>query len=149
MTEPEGINYIDSALMQKMCHPIAVDLFDSFTEPMTKFDDHERALLESALGNPQQKYYPTFVKKAAILYYGLIKNHPFKNGNKRMATATLLTFLFINNLWLKEDDRKIEDYLVTLAKRVANSKGSEKKSEFLFEIELWLVQNIVSSEAIK
>ncbi len=128
--------------MKKMCHPIAVAIFDSWSEPMTDFDDHERALLESALGNPQQSYYPTFTKKAAVLYYSIIKNHPFKNGNKRTATATLLVFLFINNYWIVDAKKEVEDYLVNLATRVSASKGSEHRDAFLSEIENWLNDHI-------
>ena len=145
MIELNQINYIDFDLMKKMCHPIAVALFDSPKEPMTKFDEHEYALLDSALNNPRNSYYPTFPKKAAVLYYGIIKNHPFKNGNKRTATATLLTFLFINNFWI-DSERDTEDYLVNLARRVANSKGSEQREEFLREIESWLNEYIRGNE---
>lgn len=148
MTEPDRINYIDLELMEKMCHPLAVAVFDSGKEPMAKFHDHELALLESALNNPRQafggvEWYPTFSKKAAILYYGLIKNHAFKNGNKRIATATLLVFLYINNRWIEGTKQATEDYLVNLAKRVADSKGTEEKDIFLSEIERWLETRIV------
>lgn len=148
MIKPDFINYIDFDVMEKMCHPIAVALFDSSNEPMTHFGKHDRALLESALNNPRQIFdkkelYPTFVKKAAILYYGLIKNHPFENGNKRTATVTLLTFLFINNFRLLDADIIIEDYLVELAKRVAISEGSIQKDGFLKEIETWLAEHLV------
>ncbi|MBI3589629.1 MAG: type II toxin-antitoxin system death-on-curing family toxin [Candidatus Liptonbacteria bacterium] len=134
-------------MMEKMCHPIAVNLYDSMAEPMPKFTDHEGALLDSALKNPQQSYYPTFTRKAAVLYYGLIKNHPFKNGNKRTATASLLVFLFINNFWLgvpdNEFERDIDDYLVNLAQKVARSEGSSGRDKFLAEIETWLSEHIV------
>jgi death-on-curing protein len=153
MIENKEVLYIDFNLMRTMCHPIAMTLFDSKVDPMTDFDDHERALLESALNNPRQTYegkdlYPSLFKKAAILYYSLIKNHPFKNGNKRSATATLLAFLYINNVWTKnilEGNKKkeIEDYLVTLAKRVASSIGTKEKEEFLKEIEDWLEAHTV------
>ena len=135
--------------MKKMCHPLAVALFDSSVEPMTGFDEHERALLESALGNPQQTFsgqdlYPTLVEKGAILYYSLIKNHPFKNGNKRTATATLLVFMYINGLWLRKSEKdENENYLVELAKRVSSSWGDEEKNKFLVEIADWLKNKMV------
>lgn len=134
--------------MQKMCHPIAVALFDSTYEPMTTFDDHEKALLESALNNPRQTFngndlYPLLTEKAAILYYGLIKNHPFKNGNKRTATASLLVFLFINGFWVYDGNTQVEDYLVELAKRVAKSEGSGDKEKFLVEIKEWISGHIM------
>ncbi|MEK7505227.1 MAG: type II toxin-antitoxin system death-on-curing family toxin [Patescibacteria group bacterium] len=149
MTESKATNYIDFELMRKMCHPFAVALFDSTVDPMTKFDEHERALLESALGNPQQTFggkelYPSLAEKAAILYYSLIKNHPFKNGNKRTATATLLVFLYINDFWLRESEKENnENYLVDLAKRLASSKGDEMQSQFLSEIINWVDKHTV------
>ncbi len=61
-----------------------------------------------------------------------------------MATASLLVFLHLNDLWLKEDQRKSnEDYLVDLAKRVSSSKGDESRDNFLHEIASWLNQHIV------
>ncbi len=127
--------------MSKMCHPIAVTLFDSATEPMTAFTEHDTALLESALHNPQYPYYPTISKKAAILYYSIIKNHPFKNGNKRTATASLIVFLAINDSPLVGSKKEIEDYFVGLATKVASSKGSDEKDAFLEEIASWLIQH--------
>jgi len=150
MTVTKSITYIDFELMKKMCHPIAVALFDSSVEPMTKFDEHERALLESALGNPRQTFggkelYPSVTEKAAILYYSLIKNHPFRNGNKRTATAALLVFLYINDLWLREGKgENNQNYFVELAKRVSRSAGDESREEFLDEIASWLKQHIVN-----
>lgn len=134
--------------MSKMCHPIAVALFDSQVEPMTAFSEHDRALLESALYNPKQTFgnhelYPTLSKKAAILYYGLIKNHPFRNGNKRTATASMLVFLSVNDYPFFGDKKEIEDYLVELATRVAKSEGSEEKDRFLDEIKNWLERHSV------
>lgn len=106
-------------------------------------------MLDSALHNPQQTFggrelYPTFAKKAAILYYGLIKNHPFKNGNKRAATAALLVFLYINGRRLagKFLSKQTKDYLVSLAERVAASEGASGKDALLAEIEMWLDDNM-------
>jgi death-on-curing protein len=119
---------------------------------MTPFDDHDSALLESALGNPRQSFagqelYKTFEEKAAILYYSLIKNHPFKNGNKRTATATLLVFLYINNFWIKGDSGN-EDYLVNLAIRVATSAGNAQRGLFLQEIEKFLKERMYAMSGI-
>ncbi|MBI3638165.1 type II toxin-antitoxin system death-on-curing family toxin [Candidatus Wolfebacteria bacterium] len=142
MTEPKEINYIDLELMEKMCHPLAVALFDSGIDPITHFSKHNKARLESALSNPKWSFYPTFTQKAAILYYGLVKGHCFENGNKRTATAALLVFLHINNFWIDGRKREIEDYLVDLAKRVASSEGNRQMSDFLAEIDEWLNKHI-------
>jgi death-on-curing family protein len=149
MTVPE-INYIDSELMKIWCHPFAVALFDSSVEPMTAFDSHDNSLLESALASPRQSYdgkdlYPTIEEKAAILYYGLIKNHPFQNGNKRTATATLLVFLYINNFWIEGDSHN-ENYFVELATDVARSAGNAQKSIFLEKIRNFLKEKMYHRE---
>ena len=143
MTELKGFNYIDVELMEKMCHPLAMTVFDTKEDPIVEFRDHEIALLDSALNSPKQTFgqkelYPTLQEKASILYYNLIKNHPFRNGNKRLATATLLVFLYINGYWLLGNKTEVEDYLVELAKSVASSPGSEKKDYFLRGLENWL-----------
>ena len=147
MTE---FNYIDIEIMKKMCHPIAMALFDTADDPIARFGDHELSLLDSALGNPKQTFggkelYPNLVKKAAILYYGLIKNHPFKNGNKRIATASLLVFLFINDHWLIGPRNKIEDYLVNTAIKVAISE-SRDKNLILVGLEKWLDEHVVFNQ---
>lgn len=143
MTELKYINYIDIELMKKMCHPLAVALFDSKIDPITHFSKHDKTKLEATLNNPRRTFdnkdlYPTFTKKASILYYGLIKSHCFENGNKRTATAALLVFLYINNFWVDSSKQEIEDYLVSLAQRVAASEGNNKMPNFLLEIEQWL-----------
>jgi death-on-curing protein len=57
--------------------------------------------LESAVAQPRmafggQDLYPTIVEKAAALAFSLIKNHPFVDGNKRVAHAAMETFLVLN-----------------------------------------------------
>ena len=148
MTEPEKFNYIDVELMEKMCHPLAVAIFDKKEDPIVEFRDHELSLLDSALNSPAQTFgqkelYPSLPEKASILYYNLIKNHPFKNGNKRIATATFLVFLYINGYWLAGNKQEVENYLVELAKRVAESFGSVNRDRFLQELRDWLQVNIV------
>lgn len=61
----------------------------------------DEGLLDSALAQPLQSFggidlYPTLDEKAARLAFGLAKNHAFLDGNKRVATACLSTFLRIN-----------------------------------------------------
>ncbi len=52
----------------------------------------------------------------------MVKNHPFKNGNKRIATTTLLLFLSGNGKWLKVDPAQ----LYRFAKWVAESDPKVK-----------------------
>lgn len=69
-----------------LCLDLAKELL-TFSEPIPDFDSANIELLKSALGNPQQGIYgellyPTLAKQSSILFYSMIKNHPFKNGNK-------------------------------------------------------------------
>lgn len=70
-------------------------------------------LFESAIENPFQTFggkdlYPTLIEKAARLGYGLIKDHPFFDGNKRIGTHAMLVFLEINKIKVNYND---EDFI--------------------------------------
>jgi len=57
--------------------------------------------LESAISQPKATFdgvdlYPTLVEKAAALCFALVQNHPFVDGNKRVAHAAMETFLILN-----------------------------------------------------
>ena len=58
------------------------------------------AVLESALASPKPVFgmerYPSLAEKAATLIWGITKNHPFNDGNKRAALTTGFSFLFVN-----------------------------------------------------
>mgnify|MGYP001168717599 CR=1 FL=1 len=80
-----------------------------YDEPIPSFDSRFPNALESCLAVPFQTFgrknlYRGLVEKAAILFYLMIKNHPFQNGNKRIAMTTLLVFLYQNKKWLKADN---------------------------------------------
>jgi len=53
-------------------------------------------LLEAALYRPQSGYYADILDQAAALWESLAQNHPFVDGNKRIAFAATFTFLDIN-----------------------------------------------------
>ena len=62
-------------------------------------------LLESALNAPfatfgGQYLYPSVQAKAAQLGFGLVCNHPFVDGNKRIGMYVMLTFLEVNGIRL-------------------------------------------------
>jgi len=57
-------------------------------------------LLESALYRPQTGYYADLIEEAAARWESLSQNHPFVDGNKRTAFASVYTFLAINGLRL-------------------------------------------------
>ncbi len=77
-------------------------------------------LLESAIETPFQTFggqdlYPTLIEKAARLAYGLIKNHPFLDGNKRIGTHAALVFLELNGVKIKFDDNELIEIILGVA----------------------------------
>ena len=56
----------------------------------------DTGLLESAVFRPQIGYYNTIAEEAAALMESLANNHPFLDGNKRVAFAAVHTFLLVN-----------------------------------------------------
>jgi death-on-curing family protein len=91
-----------------------------FDEPIPDFSTRFGGSFESCLAVPFQKFagkspYPTLIAKAAILFYLIIKNHPFQNGNKRVAMTTLFLFLAKNKKWISVDDKEIYNFTVWVA----------------------------------
>jgi len=60
-------------------------------------------LLEAALFRPQTGYYEDLIAEAAALWESLSQNHPFVDGNKRVAFAAMYTFLRANGITLTAD----------------------------------------------
>ena len=78
--------------------------------------------------------------KAAILFYLMVKNHPFQNGNKRIAVMTLLFFFYKNGKWLEVDDER----LYRMAVGVARSK-SKVKDDILCWLEKTFTEHLVGA----
>jgi death-on-curing protein len=71
-------------------------------------------LLESALFRPQTGYYADLIGEAAALWESLSQNHPFIDGNKRVAFAVTYTFLAINGAQLTADAQETQDFVLAL-----------------------------------
>ena len=72
--------------------------------------------------------YPSIEEKAANLLYLIVKNHPFTDGNKRIAAFIFLYFLEKNGLLFTNDGKKriADNALVALTLMIAVSKPEEK-----------------------
>ena len=74
-----------------------------------------------------QEIYPSLQEKAANLLYFLVKNHPFLDGNKRIAATMFLFFLDRNGALFYGDKKLIDDStLVAITIMIAESKPEEK-----------------------
>ena len=80
----------------------------------------DEALLDSALNAPFQSFdgtdvYPSIQQKAARLCFGLVKNHPFADGNKRIGVHVMLVFLALNGIELQYTQQELSDTILRLA----------------------------------
>jgi death-on-curing protein len=94
--------------------------FMSYNEPIPDFGSRFPNILESCVVLPFQTFesrtlYKGLVDKAAILFYLMVKNHPFQNGNKRIAMTTLFVFLHKNKKWFKVDTKELYNFAVWVA----------------------------------
>jgi len=110
----------------------------TFNEPIPNFSSRFPNILESCVLTPFQKFggktmYRGLIEKAATLFYLMIKNHPFQNGNKRIAMTTLFVFLYKNKKWLKVDTKELYNFAVWVAQSPAKLKKEtiEAAQQFL------------------
>jgi death on curing protein len=97
----------------------------------------DRGALESALARPQSGYYSDIIQEAAALWESLSQNHPFVDGNKRVAVTTAAAFLRVNGYRLAFDDVQVFSFL----------SGLYESGNFRFkELEGWLRQHAVPAE---
>ncbi|MEA3453220.1 MAG: type II toxin-antitoxin system death-on-curing family toxin [Patescibacteria group bacterium] len=90
-------------------------------EPIPNFGSRFPNILESCLNQPftsfnKKDLYRGIIGKASILFYLMIKNHPFQNGNKRIAVMSLLYFLYKNGKWFKIDNITLYRFAYDIAK---------------------------------
>ena len=88
--------------------------------------------LEAAAMRPQTGYYENIFEEAAALMESLAMNHPFIDGNKRMAFFAADTFLRMNGYYIDCDDQEAYNYFMSLF----------ESSSFEFEkLSVWIRQN--------
>lgn len=121
MTKPLAIEAVEL-----ISHRLAQEIM-TWDEPIPDFQSRFPDKLESCLNTPFQTHakkdlYPTLLHKAAILFYLLIKNHPFQNGNKRVAVTSLLVFLTINGKWLHVPPDELYRFAVWVAESLPVTK---------------------------
>ncbi|CAG7856278.1 hypothetical protein MCAMS1_00698 [biofilm metagenome] len=89
-------------------------------------------LLQSALAKPKNIFHyseaPSLNELAASYTYGIVKNHPFIDGNKRTGFAVCTLFLEINGFTLDTSPKEAADIILALA---AGSIGEAGLVEFL------------------
>ena len=80
----------------------------------------DEGLLDSALNAPFQGFgdvdsFPSLQQKGARLGYGLICNHAFVDGNKRIGAHAMLLFLSLNGIELEYTQNELSDMILDVA----------------------------------
>lgn len=96
----------------------------------------DEGMLDSALSNPFQSFageelYPSVQAKAARLCYGLVKNHPMVDGNKRIGAHVMLVFLMLNGYELSYTQQELSETILVLASGSLNAD----------DIQQWLINH--------
>jgi death-on-curing protein len=99
----------------------------------------DRGALESALARPQTGYYTDLIQEAAALWESLSQNHPFVDGNKRVAVTTMAAFLRVNGYGLEFDDIDAFSFLAGLY---------ETGTLRFKELDTWLRQHAVLADPL-
>lgn len=101
----------------------------------------DEGVLDSAVFSPLQSFddqdlYPGLIDKASRLAFGLISNHPFIDGNKRVGTHAMLLLLYLNDMELAYED---ED-LIQIILRIAAGEAEEE------DLHDWITGHIIDDK---
>ena len=96
----------------------------------------DEGLLDSALNAPFQGFgdtdiFPSLQQKGARLGYGLICNHAFVDGNKRIGAHAMLVFLSLNGIELEYTQQELSDIVLHIA------SGALQFEDLL----MWIIQH--------
>jgi death on curing protein len=86
------------------------------------------SLLLSAMGNVEATFggvflHETIFEMAAAYLYGICRNHPFVDGNKRTALSAALTFLDTNQIEVHADENELVDLVISVAEGKISKAG--------------------------
>jgi death-on-curing protein len=111
-------------------HEIAINKYGGLS------GTRDEGLLISALQQPfkgigDEDFYPGFLTKASVLVFGIVKNHPFFDGNKRTGLALMLYYLISSGYTINASDDELFDFVQKIASGDLN----------LNEIEIFLARH--------
>lgn len=124
MTEPPSICYLTVEDVLHIRDDLAAQYGDTFD--VLRFQQ-----LLSAIAAPQQslfgeEIFPTLCAKAGMLLVGLVRNHPFWDGNKRIALAAAAALLQRNGSLLEVDPAEAERFTTQLAVGEADAAAAQR-----------------------
>lgn len=130
---------LDSKELEQGISRLKTDLINKGEATEIFAQERTRNNIEGIIGNVMQSFdgldlYPTLEEKAAHLFYFIVKNHPFIDGNKRSGAFAFVWFLQKHNLL---DITKISPQAltaVTLLVAESNPKDKDKMIGFLLAL---------------
>ncbi len=96
----------------------------------------DKGALEGAVYRPQSGYYNDRITEAAALFESLAINHPFVDGNKRIAFAAMDVFLRMNGYKLNTNSQDTYNFIICMF---------EEQRLDIENITHWLKANIVET----
>jgi len=121
-------------------YPMIDEVVAAHTRLIEKFGGslgiRDHGALDSAIARPQSGYYNDLIQEAAALWESLSQNHPFIDGNKRIAVTATAAFLGSNGYRLEFDDVEFYRFLIQLYK--------DGRMRFA-ELEKWLRAHAVNA----
>lgn len=117
------LHYLDEREVRSIIETLTHDLFPE-TPAFQLAGDEGAGRLDSALAQPQWRHYRTAQQKAAALHFSINKNHPYVDGNKRLAVAAMEWFLFRNSFALMATSEELLDFSL----RVADDRLTREES---------------------
>ena len=130
ITEPEGlIINIDDVLK---AHFFICDYFFEVGDQVEISGPKDKNLLLSAIMRPLVGFdgfikWKDMYEQVATLFYGLVMNHPFHDGNKRTAILITLFYLYKMKRWPTVSQKKIEEITISTACNKLESKPEFQK----------------------
>lgn len=124
-------------------HETLADWFASSEDPISPVGVRDRGLLESAAARPDQtvegrEAYKTLFSKAAALFHSLVNNHPFYNGNKRVALVAAQVALAQQNYWLEDSS---DEEMFEFTRKAAAHELTENRADEIDYMTEWFDAN--------
>ncbi|TGM60645.1 type II toxin-antitoxin system death-on-curing family toxin [Leptospira meyeri] len=118
-----------------LIHKNQIELYGGAT------DIRDQGLLDSAINQPMTTFdgislHPSLFDKAAAYLYYLCKNHPFLDGNKRVALASSLVFLDINGYEILDPNEILYDFVIGVAEGQYKLEEIKKTLESLAKLNI-------------
>lgn len=136
---PEDESYsLDESKVNLVIEELKLQLAER-GENVDKFGVPCNGGIEQVVGNiyqtwNKQELYPAVEDKAAHLFYLLVKDHLFVDGNKRIASFLFLWFLDMNNILVTEREYRTITYTTIYALAIITAESDPKDKDIIIRL---------------